>query len=214
MLSDMVMFVLEVIGTVSFAISGALVAIKARLDIFGIIIIGFITALGGGMLRDVLIGRLPPAVFTNGSIVIIAVATAVIVFLIARLNIKRFRRMQGSIEYINNFFDAIGLAAFSVMGTEVAFTAGVSDNMFLSVCLGVVTGVGGGVFRDVLTDTTPYIFKKHVYALASVLGSCLYYSLRVSCDGTILASVSAMVLIIGIRLLATKYRWSLPRIKE
>ena len=105
MLSDMVMFVLEVIGTVSFAISGALVAIKARLDIFGIIIIGFITALGGGMLRDVLIGRLPPAVFTNGSIVIIAVATAVIVFLIARLNIKRFRRMQGSIEYINNFFD-------------------------------------------------------------------------------------------------------------
>jgi uncharacterized membrane protein YeiH len=121
---------------------------------------------------------------------------------------------KGKIERINNVFDAIGLAAFSVMGTEVAFREGLEENMFLAVVLGMLTGVGGGMFRDVLTDTTPYIFKKHVYALASILGSCLYYLLRCYADSIALASAMGMILVVALRMLATRYRWSLPRIRE
>jgi uncharacterized membrane protein YeiH len=86
--------------------------------------------------------------------------------------------------------------------------------MFLAVVLGMHTGVGGGMIRDVLTDTTPYIFKKHVYALASILGSCLYYLLRRYADSVALASAVGMILVVTLRMLATRYRWSLPRIRE
>lgn len=214
MFSDVIMLILEVIGSISFAVSGAFVAIKARLDIFGVVFIAAITAFGGGMLRDVLIGRVPPAVFRNFPVFAVAVASALIVFVIAYRNREKFDRIKGKIEPINNVFDAIGLAAFSVMGTEVAFQEGLADNMFLAVVLGMLTGVGGGMIRDILTDTTPYIFKKHVYALASILGSCLYYLLRRHADSVVLASAAAMLFIVTLRMLATKYRWSLPRIRE
>ena len=117
------------------------------------------------------------------------------------------------IEHINNIFDAIGLATFTVMGTEIAFINEISENVFLSITIGVLTGVGGGVLRDILTETSPYIFKKHVYALASILGSILYYLIRIWVNDTILPSIVAMIFIIGVRLLATKYCWDLPKIK-
>ena len=213
MFSDVIMLLLEIIGTVSFAISGAFVAIKAKLDVFGVVFIAAVTAFGGGMLRDVLIGRVPPAVFQNFRMFLLAVAAALIVFLIAYRNRGKFEGLKGKIERINNFFDAVGLAAFSVMGTEVAFQEALERNMFLAVVLGMLTGVGGGMIRDVLTDTTPYIFKKHVYALASIGGSCLYYLLRRYTESVALASAVGMVLVIVLRLLAARYRWSLPRIK-
>lgn len=133
--------------------------------------------------------------------------------MLSRRKPGNFDEFREKTETVNNFFDAIGLAAFSVMGTEVAFIEGFSENMFLSVVLGMLTGVGGGIFRDILTDTTPYVFKKHIYAIASIGGSILYYLLRRFTAGIILPSVSAMALIIAVRLLATRYRWSLPKIK-
>lgn len=214
MFSDVVMLILEIIGSISFAVSGAFVAIKAKLDIFGVVFIAATTAFGGGMLRDVLIGRVPPAIFRNFPIFSVAVVSALTVFAIAYRNREKFDRLKGKIEPINNVFDAIGLAAFSVMGTEVAFQEGLADNMFLAVVLGMLTGVGGGMIRDILTDTTPYIFKKHVYALASILGSCLYYLLRRYTEGIVLPSGAAMIFIVALRMLATRYRWSLPRIRE
>ena len=99
------------------------------------------------------------------------------------------------------------------MGTEVAFVFGFSDNMFLAVTLGVLTGIGGGIFRDILTDTTPYVFKKHIYAIASILGACTYYLLRISFDNFVVISAISMILVVAIRMLATKYHWSLPKIK-
>lgn len=209
----MLLLILEIIGTISFAISGAVVAIKAKFDIFGVAFVGVITAMGGGIVRDILIGRCPPAVFTNFSIFLIAVISAIFTFIIVYKNKSHFTMFEGILEYINNFFDAVGLAAFSVMGTEVAFVFGVSDNMFLAVTLGVLTGVGGGIFRDVLTDTTPYIFKKHIYAIASIIGACVYYLLRISFNNLALISAVSMVLVVAIRMLATKYHWSLPKIK-
>ena len=109
-------------------------------------------------------------------------------------------------------FDAIGLAAFTVMGTELAFTAGIHENIFLALTMGVLTGVGGGVIRDVLINTTPYIFKKHIYALASLSGGVIYYAARLFTVNPIVPSLIAMALVISLRLLAAKYRWSLPKV--
>lgn len=212
MLAERILLVLEIIGTIAFAVSGAFVAIKAKLDVFGVIFIGVVTAVGGGMTRDILIGATPPAIFSNLYILLVAAATSAIVFIIAYVKRKKFDSLREKIEHINNFFDAIGLAAFSVMGTELAFVKGFSSNPCLSIVLGMLTGVGGGIFRDILTDTTPYIFKKHIYALASIGGATLYYVLRLYVEGTVVSSVIGMLFVILIRLLATKYRWSLPKV--
>lgn len=212
-MTEFVLLILEIIGTISFAVSGALVAIRARLDIFGVVFIGSITAIGGGIMRDLLIGKIPPSIFLNLPIFIIAVFAAIVVFIFSYIHRHKFEVLREKIEYINNFFDAVGLAAFSVMGTEVSFIEGFSGNIFLSVVLGMLTGIGGGIFRDILTDTTPYVFKKHVYALASIMGSCLYYVLRLCCKGVVLPSVIAIVFVVTMRMLAAKYRWSLPKIK-
>lgn len=210
--SELILLILEIVGTIAFAVSGAFVAVKAKLDVFGVLIIGCITAVGGGITRDLLIGQTPPAVFSNLYVLLIAVMSSAAVFIIARVMHRKFLVAYEKIEPIQNVFDAFGLAAFSVMGTEIAFVYGLSDNFILAILLGVLTGVGGGVLRDVLTSTTPYIFKKHVYALASMAGAVVYYCLRLlPMEDTFLPSVVAMALVVVLRLLAAKYRWSLPK---
>ena len=212
MITETILLVLEIVGTIAFAVSGAFVAIKVRFDIFGVIVIGCVTAVGGGIVRDVLIGSTPPAIFSRWYILLVAVFTSVAVFLVAWVYRKKFDEVREKIENINNLFDAIGLAAFTVMGTELAFSKGLDWNPLLSVTLGVLSGVGGGVLRDVLTETQPYIFKKHIYAIASILGGVIYYVLRLFFDGTLIVSCLAMAFIITMRVLARKYRWSLPKI--
>ena len=117
------------------------------------------------------------------------------------------------VENINNIFDAIGLAAFSVTGTEIACSLGYSDNLFLVITMGMLTGIGGGIFRDVLTDTTPFVLKKRIYALASFAGSILYYMVKLTFSNTVSATATAVIVVVMIRLLAARYRWKLPRIK-
>ena len=203
---------LEIIGTISFAVSGAFVAIRSKLDIFGVLFIGCITAIGGGILRDLIIGVTPPAIFSNLYIILIAALSALAVFIIAYILKEKFNSVSNKIGQVNNFFDALGLAAFSVTGTEVAFINGLSGNIPLSILLGLLTGVGGGMIRDVLTNSTPYIFKKHVYALASISGSCLYFGLRFVFATTVIPTLCGLALVLVIRMLATKYRWSLPKV--
>ena len=213
MLTEYILFILEIIGTIAFAVSGAFVAIKQKFDIFGVLVIGCVTAVGGGMTRDILIGTTPPTIFSKIYIIGITTLTSLVVFCVAYRKRNRFDEIREKIEHINNIFDAIGLAAFTVMGTEIAFTNGIENNVFLSITIGVLTGVGGGVLRDILTETPPYIFKKHVYAVAAILGAILYYLIRIWVNDTIFPSIIAMIFIIGIRLLATKYHWSLPKIQ-
>ncbi len=205
--------IFDILGTVSFAVSGALVAIKAKLDIFGIIFIAAITATGGGIIRDIIIGKIPPTIFDRFYIFLIAALTAVTVFVVAEIYRRRFYKLSEKVEQVNNIFDAIGLGAFSVMGTEIVFSENLSDNMFLAIVLGMLTGVGGGIFRDILTDQTPYVFKKHIYAIASITGSILYYILRTTFNETVISSIIALLCVVIIRMLATKFRWSLPKIK-
>ena len=203
---------LEIIGTIAFSVSGSLMAIGAGLDLFGVIFVSCITAFGGGIVRDLLLGLHPPAVFQNFPIFMIAFLTGFIVFIVAYINRSRFSAFKTKVEYINNFFDALGLAAFTVIGSEAGYINGFSDNGFIIIVIGMLTGVGGGIFRDILIDTTPYVFKKHVYAVTSVLGGLLYYILRKYTENVSLASVAAMVTVIFLRLLATRFRWRLPKI--
>lgn len=209
--SEIILLILEIIGTVAFAVSGAFVAIKAKMDVFGVVFIGCVTAVGGGITRDLLIGQNPPAIFSNLYILLIAALTSIFVFVVARISHRKFFVGYEKLEPTQNVFDAFGLAAFTVMGTEIAFLHGLQENAVLAILLGMLTGVGGGVIRDVLTSTTPYIFKKHIYALASIAGAVVYYVMRLYMD-TLVPSVVAMLLVVVLRLLAAKYRWSLPKV--
>lgn len=208
-----ILFILEIIGTVSFTVSGSTIAIKRGLDIFGVCFVGGITAVGGGIMRDLLIGKTPPAFFGGYYAFLITLLTSIAVFIIAYIFRRKFGELSEKIEHINNIFDAMGLAAFSVMGTEVAFAEGFGNNVIFSVTLGMLTGVGGGIIRDILTDSTPYVLKKHVYALASILGSLAYYLMRCCSADTLIPSIVSIVLIFALRMLATRFLWSLPKIK-
>ncbi len=209
-MTDLIRYILEIAGTIAFAVSGALVAIGAGLDIFGVSFIGAVTAVGGGMMRDIILGIHPPFALSDLTAITVALVVSIAVFIVAYRLHEKFGVVKGKIEHINNFFDAAGLAAFTVTGAEVAIEAGFSDNFFVPVLLGMITGVGGGIFRDILTDTTPYVLKKHVYALASIAGGLVYYFL--SGVNSTIASVVAIFVVVAIRMLATKYRWSLPKI--
>ncbi len=206
------MITMEIIGTIAFSVSGALIAASCNLDIFGVTFIGVITAIGGGMLRDMLVGNCPPLIFSNTYIFVIAAITAIIVFIVAYINRQHFEALKEKIEKINNVFDAIGLSAFTVTGAEIACEAGFSDKILLVVLMGMITGVGGGIFRDVLVSKTPYVLKKHIYALASIAGSLIYYMIRMYIDKEVIGTIVAMLSVFIVRILATKYRWELPKI--
>lgn len=205
--------IMEIIGTIAFALSGSLVAISSGLDVFGVVFLACITAFGGGMVRDVLLGINPPAIFNSFVIFLLAIVVAVLTFVIAYAFKKRFNVFKAKIEVINNIFDAIGLSAFVVIGSEIACSNGFMNNGCTVVFCGMITGVGGGIFRDVLIDTTPYILKKHIYAIATIIGGITYFILRSYTQNLQLASIVSMLLIFIIRMLATKYRWSLPKIQ-
>lgn len=205
-----IFFVIEVIGTIAFASSGAMVAIKKQLDLLGVVVLGATTAVGGGMLRDIILGNVPPGLFTHPVYALTALITVLALFMIVRLNQQILEsRCIASYERMMNLFDAIGLAAFTVTGVDTAVLAGYREYHFLCVFLGVLTGVGGGVLRDIMAGQTPYILRKHVYACASIAGALCYVFLADWLTGDASMIISA-VLVVLIRLLASKYCWNLP----
>lgn len=213
MVSEIILLIMEWIGTISFAVSGSLVAIRHGLDLFGVATVGTITAVGGGVMRDIMIGNIPPEIFSNPIILIVAVVTSIIVFLIAYIYRNKFKELNETIDTVNILFDALGLASFSITGVEVACLASLEDNVLLTIIMGVITGVGGGVLRDVLVNEKPYILTKHIYAVVSFLGCCVYYLLSIRLGYTVFATLFVLVFTVTIRLLAAKFRWGLPRIK-
>ena len=197
-------FLVEMTGTVAFAISGAMLAIERRLDLFGVVFLGVVTAIGGGVLRDLLLGQVPPLAFLNSVYFLVSALTALVVFAAALLLRRRRGTSLPSNSSLLNVFDAAGLGIFSVIGVQNTVAAGFGDNLFLCLFLGMTTGVGGGALRDVLSGSTPAILRKHVYALASLAGALCYYP-----AGSIAVST---LLVILLRVLASRYRWTLPRI--
>lgn len=209
---QILVFIMELIGTVAFSASGAMVAIEQNMDIFGVCVLGVSTAVGGGMVRDIILGGVPGA-FTNPVYVAVAAATALIVFFVLLLRKEHLHgRTRALYDSLMLIMDAVGLGIFTVVGVLTGIRAGYPDNTFLLVFLGTITGVGGGLMRDMMAGVPPYIFVKHIYALASIAGACIFVFIY-RYFGEIPALVVASLLVVAIRLLAARYHWNLPRLK-
>lgn len=203
--------ILEIAGTVSFAISGAMAALEKKVDLFGVIVLGITTALAGGIFRDMLVGRVPPAAFSDGTYMKIAFVTSVIVFLAAWMFSDKYVNNIQVIDTINNIFDAAGLGAFTITGAKVAMSMGYMDNSFFVIFLGMVTGVGGGILRDLMIGEIPFILRKRIYAVASLLGGCIYYVLLLKNVADMTAAFIGIGIVFSLRMLATIFRWNLPK---
>lgn len=203
-----VITVFEIIGTVAFAASGAIVALKKEMDIFGVAILGLFTAVGGGVIRDMILGNTPPAVFKDPVYAVVAIITSIIIFLPkVRGLLKKSPKVYDIVMLI---MDSVGLGIFTVVGIQTAKSVNPESGYFLLVFVGIVTGVGGGLLRDICAGVTPYIFVKHFYACASLFGSLLCALLwNYTSENIAMISGSAAVLVL--RILAAKFRWSLPK---
>lgn len=208
---DIFVSILEILGTVAFAASGALIAIRKRMDLLGVIVLGIVTAIGGGILRDLILGITPPLAFRDPTSAIIAFVTSVVFFFPwIRRNLMRKERI---FDYALFFMDSIGLGVFTVMGIWNALTHSAEASTFLLVFVGVLTGVGGGIIRDVLAGDMPYILVKHIYACASFVGALACVLLR-HCIPLYAAMLIGIFLVLTIRLLAAHYHWNLPKADE
>ncbi|SFK71820.1 trimeric intracellular cation channel family protein [Proteiniphilum acetatigenes] len=199
----MLFSVLDIIGTVAFAISGTLTAIEKRFDIFGIAIIAAVTAIGGGTLRDMLIGNMPVTWLLNLEYLYIVIA-AIIVTIFFRKSLNKLRKSL-------LLFDTIGIGIFTLIGIQKGLLIGLHP--IVCVLLGTVTACFGGVIRDTLCNDVPIIFKKEIYATACIIGGGIFFLTQywgLTQNSVYLATI---ISIITIRLFAVRYHWSLPVIK-
>lgn len=211
---EMFVFIMEIIGTIAFASSGAMVAIEKNMDIFGISVLGVVTATGGGMIRDLVLGVIPPGVFQHAVYAAVATITSCMVFLIFYFKKELLKgKFRTAYDTVMLMMDAVGLAIFTVVGVNTGILNGYEENTFLLVFLGTITGVGGGLLRDMMAGVAPYIFVKHIYACASIVGAiaCVYLY---RAFGSVAAITGSSVLVILIRYLAARYHWNLPRLNR
>ncbi|MCR5523391.1 MAG: TRIC cation channel family protein [Clostridia bacterium] len=215
---DTVFFALELIGTAAFSVTGVITALEKKLDIFGAAVLSMVTAVGGGMLRDIILGYLPPVAFRKSVYSIVALSVSVLVYVISYFADKDGVKIKDKFDVytqVINVFDSVGLAVFTIGGINSAHSCGFTQNAYLCIFVGLLTGVGGGVMRDVLAGRVPVILKKRIYAVAAIAGALLYQILT---EHKLLSSAPAILLsvcvILVIRILATVFRWNLPSIKD
>lgn len=196
------LYALDLLGTAAFAASGALAGIRREMDIFGVLMLGLVTATGGGTLRDLLLGDTPPFIFKDETYLYLSVVVSLAVFILHR----RLDFLQHPLIY----FDAVGLGTFVVIGTgkAISFKLG----FFGAVMMGVITATAGGMIRDLLSNRIPMVLQKEVYASACLAGGALLYLLH---QYTVLppswSLLAAATTVIVLRLLAVQRNWSLPR---
>ena len=193
-------YLLDIIGTMAFALSGALTAMNKRLDPFGILIIAFVTAVGGGTLRDVLIGRTPVGWMLNLHYVYVIF----IGYILAILFRKRFDKLRKSLF----LFDTVGLGVFTLIGLEKGISIGLHP--IICTALGTMTACFGGVIRDILCNEIPVIFRKEIYATICILGGIVFFMLKKGNFPDELIQLVTSLVIIIVRLLVVKFNWSLP----
>ncbi|MBE7639054.1 MULTISPECIES: trimeric intracellular cation channel family protein [Salegentibacter] len=192
--------ILDILGTIAFAISGALAAMDRRLDLFGIFIIGFVTAIGGGTLRDTLIGN-TPVTWMENTIYVYLIGAVTILAIIFRNKINYLKKSLF-------LFDTIGLGIFTITGVEI----GIRNDLdpIICVAIGAMTGTFGGVIRDILCNEIPVIFRKEIYATACIVGGLVFvimHDLEVNRD---IIYLTTSIIVIAIRLIVVKYHISLP----
>lgn len=211
-MTEALVILFDLIGTIAFAISGALVGISKKMDLFGTLVLAITTACGGGCIRDIVVGSIPPAMCRNPVYVGIAAVVATIVFLLVFFHTHMPTMLAPLYDKMLFWFDTLGLAAFTVDGVMVGIRNGYEDNTFLLVFLGFLTAVGGGTLRDVLAGRIPDIFLKHIYAVAAIAGGLLMTLTRPLGDKP--SMLLGFSLVIALRCLAAHYRWNLPRIRD
>lgn len=197
-------YLLDIIGTMAFAMSGALTAMNKKMDPFGVFIIAFVTAVGGGTLRDVMIGRTP--VGWMGDLYYVYAIT--VGFVLAWIFRKKLDRLRTSLF----LFDTIGLGVFTLVGLQ----KGIDIHLHPAICiaLGTMTACFGGVIRDILCNDIPVIFRKEVYATICIIGGIVFFGLKeLNLNNDILYLITSLV-IITIRLMAVKFKWSLKPIEK
>lgn len=192
--------VIEISGTVAFTISGAFSAMQKRLDVFGVLIISFVTAIGGGTIRDVLIGYTPVTWMRDYQTPLIILATGV-----ATIFFKKYIKTFKTTLFL---FDALGLGLFTIIGIQKGINAGLNPGV--CIALGTITGCFGGVLRDTLLNNIPLIFQKEIYATACIIGGTVYM-LLVSHLDTDVVEILAVTIVCAVRIVAVKYKLSLPR---
>ena len=214
---EIVLEVINIIGYISFAAAGAMVAIDKETDCFGVLFLSLITCFGGGILRDMMVGqainRTIPAFFDGLEMeIIICILTAFIVFLLAYLFKEQYVKEEETVDKINNVLDAIGLGVFASVGTA----AYIGVNPFVAISMGLISAVGGSMIRDVVLNQIPRVLRKRVYAVACIIGSSVYYLIyAVIMEGkpsaNVVATVACTVVIFTIRICATIFRWNIPK---
>lgn len=214
-MAEKLVFIFELLGTAAFAASGGLAAIEKKLDFLGIFILAATTAVGGGIIRDLILGRTPPMTFLHPVYIEVAAAISVfLMFLVLRhgnfMREENQKRLTGVMGFIN-IFDAVGLGVFTIVGMDAALRAGYVNNWFLTIFVGVVTGVGGGMMRDVLLRRTPLVLKKDIYAMAAVIGAVFYLLVRREMDES-LSIIASIAVIFCIRMVALCRNWNLPSV--
>ncbi|MFV5696097.1 trimeric intracellular cation channel family protein [Flavobacterium sp. LB3P122] len=195
---------LDIIGTMAFAMSGALTAMNKKLDPFGVFIIAFVTAVGGGTLRDIMIGRTPVGWMLDLKYVYVIIMG----FVLAIIFRKKFDRLRTSLF----LFDTIGLGVFTLIGLEKGINIGLHP--VICIALGTMTACFGGVIRDILCTEIPVIFRKEIYATICILGGIVFFLLRkLNLENDVLYLTTSLV-IISVRLMAVKYKWYLPTLEH
>ena len=197
-----IMYWIEIIGTFAFAISGIRMAAIKRFDLFGLYIVGLATAVGGGTIRDILLGVRPFWFDDLVPLLIVAISLVLYYFFYKLVN-----KIAGTIF----LFDTIGLAIFTLLGLTKALDLGCSG--LIAVIIGTLTGAGGGVIRDICINEEPLIFRKEIYALACVAGGVAYFVLKMFGFDPVVYQTGCVSGVIIIRLLATKYHWELPKVR-
>ena len=195
--------IIEILGTLAFAISGIRHAAAKHFDWFGGFVCGFAVAIGGGTLRDVMLG-LPPFWMTSPLYIVCTI--------VAQIFVISFSRMLRRLDNAWFFFDTLGLASFTITGIQKTIECGYP--FWVAIIMGCITGAAGGVIRDVLLNKTPVVLRKEIYAMASIVGGLLYWGLTDMNVNMAITGVATFVFIVTIRILAVKYHISLPVLKD
>ena len=203
--------IIEYVGIIAFSVSGAMIAIRRKTDFFGVLLLGIITSFGGGLTRDVILDVTPPIMFSSKAELILSLIVSTIVFFLARLFSRHYLKNESKIEHINDVFDALGLGLFAVIGAKVAIQNGYLGSPLIVISAGLLTGVCGGLLRDVLTMSVPFFLIKKIYAVAAILGATVYYLLIRYGIGENISMISGAAVTFSLRILAMTFKWNLPK---
>ncbi len=204
-------FILDIIGAIAFAYSGVVVAIRHKMDLLGVVLLGCITACGGGFFRDIVLGSYPVSLFNTPNYELIAAFLTSLILFIVFYFIKDLSFFEKHwFKTSVTIADALGLGVFVIMGANVALKE--TSNYFMVVFLATLTATGGGILRDLLAMRIPVIFSRHIYAIAAIMASLLYYTLYLNGCNLYFATLITIIFIVVIRTLAYKFEINLPSV--